>query len=308
MRVEEVKAFVGDTPGMKPREAYLFYDLITSQRLSSILELGFLHGVSTTYLAGAVQELGLGRVTTIGLNSYLDRRPNIDELLSRCGLQSLVKVLCEPRTYNWRLMKLLEEAPRQTFDLCYINGGHQWVDTGFAFFLSQRLLRGGGWLVFNSITHTFRKSSNRDQPWVLQMTEEEQTTPQADRVFTLLAMRDEGFDTYRRIYNLGLARKRPPGLTTTASSHLVEIEVCNAASIARGDPALRHMLLEQPAHLLSKLAGKEAKMFEHVKMRESPFLCPLGPELQDDGTLVHYLERPDLGRSLEPLPLPGFLR
>jgi predicted O-methyltransferase YrrM len=283
---------------MRLKEARFFYDLITAHELTSILELGFFHGVSTAYLAGAVQQVGDGHVTTIDLTTAMQRKPNIEEILTTCGLRNLVEIFYEPKTFNWRLMKFLEEEPRRSFDLCYIDGGHTWVDTGFAFCLVRQLLRPGGWLVFDDIPHTFRTSSNRDKPWVLRMSEEEQVIPQVDRVFSLLTLKDNGFDTFRRINRLGIARKRPDSVPSSPAALFVETQVCAAAHLARTDPALRHRLLQQPARVLSEVSGREERLFRHVRFAESTLWSALEPDLGENGILTHFLEKPEWDKSI----------
>ncbi len=68
MKAIDVKQHVGKTPYMKLKKANFFYDLIEAHQLRSILELGFFHGVSTVYLAGALEEIGGGKITTIDLH------------------------------------------------------------------------------------------------------------------------------------------------------------------------------------------------------------------------------------------------
>jgi len=298
LKIEAIRAQIGALPYMRASEARLFYDLIAAHKLTSILELGFFHGVSTAYLAGAAQEAGAGRVTTIDRTTAMHRKPNIEEILTTCGLRHLVEIFYEPKTFNWRLMKFLEEEPTRTFDLCYIDGGHTWADTGFAFCLLRNLIRPGGWVVFDDISHTFRTSSNKDKVWVQRMSEEEQVIPQVERVFSLLVKRDKDFDTFRMINKWGIARKRPESMPSTPSSLAVELQIYAAAHLARTDPGLRHRLLLQPAETLSEVSGQKKDQFSHVRIEESNLWSPLRPNLSDDGILTHFLERPDWDNSI----------
>jgi hypothetical protein len=172
------------------------------------------------------------------------------------------------------------------------------VDTGFAFCLVRELLSPGGWIVFDDIPHTFRNSSNRDKSWVRRLPEEEQVTPQVERVFTLLTMKDPQFDTFRRIGNLGMARKRPLGSAPDPDAHFIEQQVCAAAHRARTDPALRHRFLQQPARVLAEISSKPESSFRSVRIAESGLWSPLEPDLDANGILTHFIEKPEWDKSV----------
>ena len=55
-------------------------------------------------------------------------------------------------------MEMIEAELPPTFDLVYLDGGHTWDATGFAFFLVDKLLRSGGWLIFDDIYWTINRS------------------------------------------------------------------------------------------------------------------------------------------------------
>ena len=53
-------------------------------------------------------------------------------------------------SYNWSLMKLLEESKdEKIFDYVYIGGAHDWTLDGFCFFLVDGLLRDLGFIEFD---------------------------------------------------------------------------------------------------------------------------------------------------------------
>jgi predicted O-methyltransferase YrrM len=300
MHPEQVKVHVGNLPYMQLRHANTFYDLITTHNLRSVLELGFFHGVSTAYIAGAVEDAGGGSVTTIDLETAHLRAPNIEQLLTACGLRHLVNIIYEPRTFNWRLMRFIEQDPTPSFDLIYIDGAHTWVDSGFAFCLCRTLLRPGGWIVFDDIRHTFRTSNSRDKSWVLRMSEEEQTTPQIERVFSLLTLRDPSFDTFRIRPPFAFARKRLLSAPATPESHLIEQQVARAADLAHIDPVFRDHLLHNPAHTLAGINNDDVTRFRHVRFVESYLRSPSEPDLAESGILTHVLDLPAARR-----PAPG---
>ncbi len=209
MTPEQIDQIVRGIPYMDLIHGRKMTDFIHQHGICDVLELGFAHGVSTCYFAAAVQETG-GSVVTMDLNAARIRVPNIEELVPACGLQDVVTWYFEPTSYLWRLMKFLQANPQPRFDFCYFDGGHAWDDTGFAFFLVDKLLRPGGWMIFDDIDWTFASSVKlRDTDRVRTMPKEERETPQVRRVFELLVMRHSGYCDFKIESNWGYARKIP---------------------------------------------------------------------------------------------------
>lgn len=185
--LEKVFDRVRGLPFMSHSQAERMTQLILENRFQNVLELGFFHGVSTCYIASALSQLGTGHVTTIDLLSAQKRKPNIETLVADLNLKSFVSYFYEPTSYLWRLMKFLEESPQRQFDLCYIDGGHDWYNSGFAFFLVDKLLRPGGMIVFDDVGWTHESSPALKRKWsVLRMPKEEKSTAQIQKVFDLL--------------------------------------------------------------------------------------------------------------------------
>jgi predicted O-methyltransferase YrrM len=151
MKIDEIKQHVQGIPYMDADRAKVITDIILENRFQSLLELGFRHGVSTCYMAGALDELGSGNITTIDLVGAREINPNIDQMLDKVGLAKYVTVFYEPTSYIWRMMKMLEESPLPRFDFCYVDGAHDWYTSGFAFFLVDRLLKPGGLIIFDDL-------------------------------------------------------------------------------------------------------------------------------------------------------------
>jgi predicted O-methyltransferase YrrM len=294
MLPEDVFARLGSLAYMRLEQARIFYDLITANRLSNCLELGFFHGVSTAYIAGAIQDLGEGQLTTIDLISAADRTPNIEWVLSVTGLRSLVHIYFEPRSFNWRLMKLLEEGRFESYDFCYFDGGHTWYDTGFAFCLIERLLKPHGWVVFDDLHFTFRDSSSRDRSWVRRMPEEEQVVPQVERVFELLVESNPNFGSFRKIGRFGFARKRDAMWSQELRDrNQVDLLVASALDRARTDREFRVALLVSSAKTLSSMSARPERDFAHLRFMEGDSRSPVAPEISEYGSTVIYIERPN---------------
>lgn len=162
--IEQVGRVVAGTPLMSLDQARRMGTLIQQHELRRVLELGFAHGVSTCYIAAAVAQLEAGQVTTIDLELAWTHSPSIEELLAKCSLQHLLNIYYEPRSLTWRLMRMIEAPLRPTFELVYLDAGHTWNVTGFAFFLVDKLLRPGGWLIFDDLRWTIATSPALTSP------------------------------------------------------------------------------------------------------------------------------------------------
>ena len=213
MTNQEIKAIVGDTPHMSLDEADKITRFIADHNVESILELGFRYGVSTCYMAAALARLGRGSIVTIDLLSARAAQPNIEGLLTQVGERDRVTVFYEPTSYTWRLMKFLEQSPIPSFDFCYLDGAHSWFVDGLAFALVDRLLRPGGWIIFDDVDWTYATSpalSTTD--WVKNMPSDERDTPQVKKVFDLLVKTHPDYSNFRIEEGWAYAQKKASGL------------------------------------------------------------------------------------------------
>lgn len=153
---------------------------------------------------------GGGHLTTIDLKTAkTQRNPNIEELLDKLELNEYVTPYFENKSYTWRLMKLIEENPDPIFDFCYIDGAHDWYNDGFAFLLVDKLLKPGGWIIFDDLTWTFATSpSLKNTDYVKNMTDEEKNTPQIKKVFDILVKKNENYHNFSVIKDWGIAQKK----------------------------------------------------------------------------------------------------
>lgn len=69
MKLDRVRKEVEGIPHMNAAQAETMTDVILTNQFQSLLELGFRHGVSTCYMAAALDELGGGSITTIDLTN-----------------------------------------------------------------------------------------------------------------------------------------------------------------------------------------------------------------------------------------------
>lgn len=209
MDIEVIKRKVDGIPHMDFSQATRIRELIIENKFANILELGFRHGVSTCYMAGALDELGFGTITTIDLTTAKHAKPNIEDLLGELNLIKYVTLFYEPTSYVWRLMKMIEEDSTPRFDFCYLDGAHDWYTDGFAFFLVDMLLKPGGIIVFDDLDWRYDISPGlKNSEKVKNMPEEEKTTPQVRKVYELLVKNNPSYSEFEEIDNWGIVRKK----------------------------------------------------------------------------------------------------
>lgn len=181
---------------------------ILENGIGDILELGFRHGVSTAYMASTLGRAGRGRIVTVDLASARHNKPNVEDLLTRIGQRDRVEVFYEPTSYTWRLMRLLQEDPAPRFDLCYLDGAHDWFVDGFAFFLADRLLRPNGWIIFDDLDWTYAASpALRHTERVKHMPDDERAAPQVRLVYDLLVKPHPNYHNFRDEGDWAFAQK-----------------------------------------------------------------------------------------------------
>lgn len=226
---------LANTPYMSPAQAKQMMQFIADQEITAILELGFAHGVSTCYMATALARSGGGSVVTIDLEGARSLTPNVEELLGRVGEHDRVEVFFEPTSYTWRLMKLLEEDATPRFDLCYLDGAHSWFVDGFAFFLVDRLLKPGGWIIFDDIDWTYGTSPTlRNSDQVRHMPAEERTTPQVRKIYELLVRTHPSYEEFLLDGSWAFARKKLESGPTGAQREIVVEQVVRREQVHVG--------------------------------------------------------------------------
>ena len=135
--LDRVGAVVGDTGYMTPARAEMIVDLIFDHKLSRAIEVGFALGVSTSYIAAALDETSPGGevlVTSIDLEPSADLSPKPEGFLGALGLTDRVDIYREATCATWRLMKLLDADPTPRFDLFFLMGhtlGRRMVSCSF---------------------------------------------------------------------------------------------------------------------------------------------------------------------------------
>ena len=208
MNLETVKSHVAGVPYILDEMASDLYFFIMKEQPFECLELGFGHGASSCYIAGALDELGRGKLTSVDLFSGLEwQTPSIEELLEKTDLAHRVEIHREQTGYTWFLKKQIE---KQTFnnqcspiyDFCFIDGAKHWTTDAAAFFLVDKLMKPGGWIVFDDLRWKFQRKVNEgktklDGISLSNMGIKELTQPHIELVFKLLVMQHPDYSHFR---------------------------------------------------------------------------------------------------------------
>jgi predicted O-methyltransferase YrrM len=189
----EAERLVGDTAGgINPERGRELFDFVRRERPEQSLELGFAHGISSVYSAAALEGNGAGTLTSVDNLSAHDREPSAAEFLERAGLSHRVRLIFEQTSYNWFLHRRVRERSMDGgcepyLDFCFIDGAHTWVDDGFAFFLVDKLLKPGGWVLFDDLPW------KQDERWT-DIPKEEHEIAQVGEIFELLVAQHPSYD------------------------------------------------------------------------------------------------------------------
>jgi predicted O-methyltransferase YrrM len=146
-----------------PRAEYL-RNLIVTNDLQDLLELGFYKGKSSAYLGAVLEDLGRGHLTTMDRATARGHQPGISDVLAKVDLSHRVSPIFAHRSFTWELGKMLEQTPRPQFDFCYLDGGHTWDVTGFGFLLVDMMMKPGGIILLDDLDWSIAKSPQAKTP------------------------------------------------------------------------------------------------------------------------------------------------
>jgi predicted O-methyltransferase YrrM len=153
-----------------------------------------------------VEELGVGRLTSVDRETARGRVPSATEMMEKSGLRPYVDLIFHPISYNWFLMDCIREGRK--FDFCFLDGAHTWEVDGLAFYLVNECLVPGGMIIFDDLDWSFANSpSLHDKPYILGKPEFERNMCQIRQVFELLVKRHASFTDAYEVDGLGFAKK-----------------------------------------------------------------------------------------------------
>lgn len=230
MKSSQVTHIVSGIPFTNEKRGELLFQFILEQRFKDCLELGVAHGKATSYIAAALDELGEGQVTGVDLDknsseNLIEKLSRLrvptqkesvlpEELLQRCGLAKYVQLVYEPTSYNWFLMEKIREQSKEglctpCYDFCFLDGRHDWFVDGFAFCLVDKLLRPGGWIIFDDVYWSFSRSILlKDTAEVQAMPKVERETPPIKLIIELLVAQHPNYEMVLIDEEWGYAKKK----------------------------------------------------------------------------------------------------
>jgi predicted O-methyltransferase YrrM len=206
MRFEEVSEHLDGIPYTGPQRGKVLYDFILNNKPAQCLELGFAHGVTSCYIAAALDEVGSGQLTSVDLESK-QWDPSIEDLLTRTGLQKYVTVVRERNSYTWYLERMIDLNTQSNqcqpiYDFAFVDGAKNWTIDGLAFFLIDKLLKEGGWILFDDLKWTYSDKVKSgvdvtDGITIRAMGDDEIAIPHIELVFRLLVMQHPSYSKFR---------------------------------------------------------------------------------------------------------------
>jgi predicted O-methyltransferase YrrM len=210
MHFEEIQRFLDQIPykaEMKetstvPERGRVLYEHIRRYKPLRVLELGVGFGVGSCYIAAALHENQAGYLTSVDLidASY---SPSAEELLSQAKLDSYVSICREKSSYTWFLKKQIEQHTGPDgvcvpeFDMCFIDGSKDWTIEGAAFFMVDKLMKEGGWFIFDDYdwirnANSLNERSNYDGKIL-----DEDSQPHVEAVFRLLVTQHPNYGEFQ---------------------------------------------------------------------------------------------------------------
>lgn len=258
MHFDHIREFVGDIPFMQPERAHALYQHIRVYKPRHVLELGIGHGVSSCYIAAALHENGEGHLTCVDLVDA-SFSPSAEELVSQATLAAYVSIYREKSSYTWYLKKLIERHTppggvcEPEFDLCYIDGPKNWTIDGAAFFMVDKLMHAGGWIVFDDYDWTYDSVStsvqSSDGITIRDLGDDERTQPHIEAVFCLLVCQHPDYGEFRVDGDTwAWARKVHAGDRTVRLTYTPDLRYMVTTKLRS---AYRHLRLRAPVRSLT---------------------------------------------------------
>lgn len=222
MKFSQVDDVVRSIPYTGSRKGKFLYDFVRKHSIRDIIELGFAHGTSTCYMAAALKENGGGRIDTVDLEQSALDPPRVEELSKQLGLCSLINVHREVSSYTWFLKEMIERksaggACEPIYDMCFIDGPKDWTNDGAAFFMVDKLLKPGAWVVFDDYSWSYRRQeelfgASYNRGYVFEsMSEQEFAEPHVAAIFNLLVRQHPAYSNFQVIDgDLACAQKTAP--------------------------------------------------------------------------------------------------
>jgi len=223
MKLNDALTMTSGIPYINKNKQIELYAFILEHKPKKILELGFAHGVSTCIMAAGLDELSdhgiIDAIDILPAKDWQDKVMSIETLSSQNGLDKYIRIYREKKSYTWWLKKEIEKSRREEnwipYDFISIDGSHNWTIDSSAFFLCEKLLRTGSWVLFDDLRYTYSTMIEKDGRTETagvshyDMSDVEIREPAVGLIFELLVKDHERFGEFRYSQNndWGWARK-----------------------------------------------------------------------------------------------------
>lgn len=207
MQFKEVEKMVDGIPYISKENAYFSYDFIIKNNIQNVLELEIAHGTATCYMAAALDEGGKGHIDAVDLLSVKDHfKPSAQEQLCKAGLNKYVDIHHMKTGYNWFLHDEIKKNTvnnicREKYDLCIIDGPKNWTIDSSAFFLVDKLLKEGGYIIFDDYNWTYGEANSRRKSTdgILHdsLSEDELSLPHIKEIYELLVRQHANYSNFK---------------------------------------------------------------------------------------------------------------
>lgn len=208
MKFDKVHKQVGDIPFISDLNAKKLYQFIIKEKPTHILELGFAHGTASCYMAAALDEIGIGKLNSVDLQSVKDHfKPSIEAQLRKLSLDSYVEIYRMKSGYNWFLHDEIKtqtnkktQACEPKYDLIIIDGPKNWTIDSSSFFLCEKLLKPNGWIIWDDYNWTYEAADQRrdstDGILHSDLSLDEKRLPHIKEIIELLVLQHPNFNNF----------------------------------------------------------------------------------------------------------------
>lgn len=195
-------------PFISDANAKILYEFIVKNKPAHVLELGIAHGTASCYIAAALDEIGTGKLTCVDLLDVKDTfKPSIETQLASLGLTKYVDIHRMKSGYNWYLHNEIRACSKNDlnvcipkYDLIIIDGPKNWTIDSSSFYLSDKLLKENGWIIWDDYNWTYASANDRrestDGISHRSMSEEELILPHIKEIFHLLVMQHPDYGNF----------------------------------------------------------------------------------------------------------------
>lgn len=134
--------------------------------------------------------------------------PDAITMVKNAGLSGIADHHYDPISYTWHLKRQLAEYAEDPFDFIFIDGAHNWDTDGFAFLLCDRILKTGGWTLFDDLDWSYGSSKAlRGTDIIKGMTDEQLKATQVRDIWETLVLTHPSYGNFSDDGDWGWAQK-----------------------------------------------------------------------------------------------------